>query len=68
MRVKKKQWIKEREVYPAFCGRVKAQGNSATITPAIPQEYVGKKVIVVIMDEDREIFLKKIGEGVNDDN
>jgi len=54
--VRKKGWCRAREIFPAICGVIKEQGNSARFHPSIPSEYIGKRAILVILEEDREIL------------
>ncbi|ADC69784.1 Protein of unknown function DUF2080, transposon-encoded [Methanocaldococcus sp. FS406-22] len=53
--IKKKGWTKARMIFPAIFGKIKEQGNSARFYPSIPAEYVGKKAVLVILEEDEEI-------------
>ncbi|WP_048055499.1 DUF2080 family transposase-associated protein [Methanotorris igneus] len=53
--IKKKRWAKARIIFPAIYGKIKEQGNSARFFPSIPAEYVGKKAVLVILEEDKEL-------------
>ncbi|WP_048196751.1 DUF2080 family transposase-associated protein [Methanocaldococcus vulcanius] len=55
VRVKKKAWRKPRDVVIGFVAVCKANGNTVIPKPTLPPDYVGKKVIIIpIEDEDEE--------------
>ncbi|MBA2841280.1 putative transposon-encoded protein [Methanococcus maripaludis] len=59
---KKNRWKKERSIFPCFGAIVKPYGSGAgKPDPAIPKEYIGKKILITILDEDEE-FPKTIVE------
>lgn len=59
---KKDRWKKEREVFPCFGAIVKPYGSGAgKPDPAIPKEYIGKKILITVLEEDEE-FPKNLVE------
>ncbi|MBA2851634.1 putative transposon-encoded protein [Methanococcus maripaludis] len=54
MKMVKRGWKKPRCVFPTFAAEVVEHGNSATVSPALPKEYVGKKCLITILDDDEE--------------
>jgi len=56
--VKKVNWRKSRHVLPTFIGTVSEHGNSANIEPTLPKEYIGKKVLITLLEEDDELSLQ----------
>jgi len=55
MKVRKKDWKKEREVYPTYVVKLKAHGRTTTISPLLPPKYVGKTALVTIIDDDEDL-------------
>jgi len=57
--MRKKRWSKSRIIFPAIFGVIKEHGNSARFYPSVPTEYAGKKAVLVILEEDEELEIKK---------
>jgi len=62
MILRKKSWRKSRNVLPTFIGTVTQHGNSANVDPTLPKEYIGKRVLITILDDDTELVERLNGE------
>ncbi|WP_181489337.1 DUF2080 family transposase-associated protein [Methanococcus maripaludis] len=60
--VKKKTWRKPRSALPTFIAKVAEHGNSANIEPKLPKEYIGKTVLITIIEEDEELTKQLLKE------
>jgi putative transposon-encoded protein len=62
IQITKKGWKREREILPSFVCYAVAHGNAATMYPTLPREYIGKTLIVTVVEPDSDIAkeLKKI--------
>jgi putative transposon-encoded protein len=62
IQITKKGWKREREILPSFVCYAVAHGNAATMYPTIPREYIGKTLIVTVVEPDSDLAkeLKKI--------
>jgi len=58
MKLKKKSWRKPRKVLPTFIGTVTQHGNSANIEPALPKEYIGKRVLITVLDDESDDLIE----------
>ncbi|MBA2852991.1 DUF2080 family transposase-associated protein [Methanococcus maripaludis] len=56
----RKGWRKEREVLPSFVCYAVAHGNAATMYPSLPRDYIGKTLIVTVVEPDSELA-KELG-------
>ncbi|ADC69802.1 Protein of unknown function DUF2080, transposon-encoded [Methanocaldococcus sp. FS406-22] len=54
IKVKKEHWKKPRNAYLTFVAVAKPVGNSTMISPALPPEYCGKKLLITVLDNDKE--------------
>ena len=54
IKVKKEQWRKPRNAYLTFVAIAKPIGNSTMISPALPPEYCGKKILITVIDDEPE--------------
>jgi putative transposon-encoded protein len=62
IQIAKKGWKKEREILPSFVCYAVAHGNAATMYPSLPRDYIGKTLIVTVVEPDSDLAkeLKKI--------
>ncbi|BAP60612.1 DUF2080 family transposase-associated protein [Methanococcus maripaludis] len=62
IQITKKGWKREREILPSFVCYAVAHGNAATMYPTLPREYIGKTLIVTVVEPDSDLAkeLKKI--------
>jgi len=67
--VRKQNWKKARSALPTFIGKVTEHGNSANVDPTLPREYLGKTVLITVIEDDEvlsEILLKNTERGENE--
>jgi len=62
IQITKKGWKREREILPSFVCYAVTHGNAATMYPTLPREYIGKTLIVTVVEPDSDLAkeLKKI--------
>lgn len=58
MKLTKKTWRKPRNVCITFVGKIEEHGNSGRFYPSVPAEYIGKRALLTIIDDDEEFFEK----------
>ena len=67
--VRKQAWKKSRSALPTFIGKVTEHGNSANVDPTLTREYLGKTVLITVIEDDEvlsEILLRSNDEGENE--
>jgi len=67
--VRKQNWKKSRSALPTFIGKVTEHGNSANVDPTLPREYLGKTVLITVIEDDEilsEVLLKSTESDENE--